>query len=66
MTVTIKSVSERVVKTLCAVPIQDFEAASRVRDVQRATDPEGTKNLTDAQALVVKAFFEIVCGRAIN
>ena len=62
--VTIKSLSDALRKKLCKVPIQDFVASAVVRDMYRAVDPSGTKNLTRRQAQIVKSFLEILVATA--
>jgi hypothetical protein len=58
--ITIKSVCETIQSGLCKEPDQNYLAASVVRDVQRAVDPNGTKQLNTAQAKEVIAFLMVV------
>lgn len=58
--VTFKSVCDVEKTRLCQVPVQDFGAASTVREVQRAVDPEGRKKLTPSRVRTLKNFLTLV------
>jgi hypothetical protein len=57
---TIKSVCDEVIKKLCNVPIQNFEAAATIREMQRLIDPKGTKKLNRDQVKATKAFLNFL------
>jgi hypothetical protein len=63
---TIKSVCDEFKDKLCKVTIQDFGAAALVREVQRAVDPKGTKELNPNQVRTTKSFLRVLVKKAYS